>query len=105
MWKSCSRLLLTIAWCMAGRLARTEKMAVVFAGRHQRKRSCGCNRICDGLGFLGIELEEKQNAANEGVISAATGRTVRVIHTNEELMIAKMVCDVLGLGWRKGFKQ
>ncbi len=56
-------------------------------------------RICDGLGFLGIELEEKRNAANEGVISAPAGRVaVRVIHTDEELMIARTVCRVLGLG-------
>ncbi len=56
-------------------------------------------RICDGLGFLGIELEEKRNAANEGVISAAAGRVaVRVIHTDEELIIARTVCRVLGLG-------
>lgn len=55
-------------------------------------------RICEGLGFLGIELEEKRNAANEGVISAATSRVVvRVIHTDEEWMIAKTVCSVLGL--------
>jgi len=55
-------------------------------------------RICDGLGFLGIELEEKQNSANEGVISAAAGRVVvRIIRTDEELMIAKTVCRVLGL--------
>jgi acetate kinase len=55
-------------------------------------------RICDGLGFLGIELEERRNAANEGVISAAAGRVmVRVIRTDEELMIAKTVCRVLGL--------
>jgi len=55
-------------------------------------------RICDGLGFLGIELEEKQNVANEGVISSNAGRVVvRVIHTDEEWMIANMVCRVLGL--------
>jgi acetate kinase len=49
-------------------------------------------RICKGLKFLGIELDEKQNA---GVISR--GRvTVRVIRTDEELMIAKTVCKVLG---------
>jgi hypothetical protein len=55
-------------------------------------------RVCDGLGFLGIELEEKQNAANAGVISADTSRvTVRVIRTDEEWMIAKAVCRVLGL--------
>jgi len=49
-------------------------------------------RICEGLEFLGIELEEKQNSANEGVISSVTSRvSVRVIPTDEELMIAKMV--------------
>jgi len=59
-------------------------------------------RICDGLGFLGIELEEKQNAANEGVISAASGRVaVRVIRTDEEWMIANTVCRVLGIGTKK----
>jgi acetate kinase len=55
-------------------------------------------RICEGLGFLGIELEESQNAANAGVISTAASRVdVRVIHTDEELMIARSVCRVLGL--------
>jgi acetate kinase len=51
------------------------------------------------LGFLGIEVEEKRNAANEGVISATASRVaVRVIHTDEELMIARTLCRVLGLG-------
>jgi acetate kinase len=55
--------------------------------------------VFDGLGFLGIELETKRNAANEGVISAAASRVaVRVIRTDEERMIAKTVCRVLGLG-------
>ena len=50
------------------------------------------------LGFLGIELEEKRNGANEGVISAETGRIcVRVIRTDEEWMIAQTVRRVLGL--------
>jgi len=60
-------------------------------------------RICDGLGFLGIELDEKQNATNEGLISAKTsGIPVRVIPTDEERMIAEMVCRVLGLTPGKG---
>jgi acetate kinase len=58
--------------------------------------------MCEGLGFLGIELDEKQNATNEGVISATTsGISVRVIPTDEECTIAKMVCSVLGLGSNK----
>ena len=56
-------------------------------------------RICEGLEFVGIELEEKQNMANTGVISAENGRvSVRVMHTDEEQMIARSVCHVLGLG-------
>ena len=47
--------------------------------------------------------KKQRNAANEGVISAAAGRVaVRVIRTDEELMIAKTVCRVLGLGQEKG---
>jgi acetate kinase len=56
-------------------------------------------RICEGLGFLGIELNTSRNAANAEVISTdASPATVRVIRTDEELMIARSVCRVLGLG-------
>ena len=72
---------------------------LVFAGGIGENAPAVRARICDGLEFLGIELEEKQNAANEGVISAATSRVaVRVIRTDEERMIAKTVCRLLGLG-------
>ena len=71
---------------------------LVFAGGIGENAPEVRARICDGLEFLGIELEEKQNAANAGVISANTGRVaVRVMHTDEEWMIAKTVCRVLGL--------
>ena len=56
-------------------------------------------RICDGLGFLGIELSQKRNAKNKPLISPDTGRVkVRVIRTDEELMIARSVTRVLNLG-------
>jgi acetate kinase len=46
--------------------------------------------------FLGIELEEKQNAANEGVISSAASRVaIRVIRTDEEQMIARLVFSTM----------
>jgi acetate kinase len=71
---------------------------LVFAGGIVENSPIVRARICDGLGFLGIELEDNRNAANEGVISAAAGRiAVRVIRTDEEQMIAKTVCRVLGL--------
>jgi acetate kinase len=64
----------------------------VFAGGIGENSSVIRSRICEGLGFLGIELEEKQNAANEGVISSAASRVaVRVIRTDEEQMIAHLV--------------
>jgi acetate kinase len=50
-------------------------------------------RICAGLGFLGLELEENRNGANQEVISTSASRvTVRVMRTDEELMIARTVC-------------
>ena len=72
---------------------------LVFSGGIGENAPAVRARICDGLGFLGIELEEKRNARNEGVISAAASRVaVRVIRTDEERMIAKTVCCVLGIG-------
>ena len=72
---------------------------LVFAGGIGENAPTVRARICDGLEFLGIELEEKRNAANEGVISAAASRAVvRVIRTDEEQMIARSVCRALGLG-------
>jgi acetate kinase len=71
---------------------------LVFSGGIGENAPAVRARICDGLGFLGIELEEKRNARNEGVISAAASRVaVRVIRTDEERMIAKTVCCVLGI--------
>jgi len=53
-------------------------------------------RICHGLEFLGIELDRKKNYNNEAVISADISTVpVRVIPTNEELMIAKSVCYIM----------
>lgn len=75
---------------------------LVFAGGIGENAPVVRARICDGLKFLGVELEEKQNVTNAGVISTAAGRVaVRVIHTDEEWMIANTVCHVLGLNRKK----
>jgi acetate kinase len=72
---------------------------LVFAGGIGENCPAIRARICDGLGFLGIELNGARNAENAAVISAQTGRvTVRVIRTDEELMIARSVCRLLGFG-------
>ena len=71
---------------------------LVFAGGIGENAPVIRARICDGLEFLGIELEEKLNSASATVISAQASRvTVRVMHTDEEWMIAKSVCRVLNL--------
>jgi len=70
---------------------------VFSAGIGERSASIRA-RICEGLGFLGIELHDGRNAAHGAVISAdGSGVTVRVIPTNEELMIARSVFRVLRL--------
>jgi acetate kinase len=71
---------------------------LVFAGGIGEHAPTVRARICEGMSFLGIELEEKRNAVNSGLISTDGSRVVvRVIHTDEEWMIAKTVCRVLGL--------
>jgi acetate kinase len=54
--------------------------------------------ICEGMNFLGIRLDEKRNLANAPVISKDTGKViVRVMHTDEEWMIAKTVSHMINL--------
>ena len=72
---------------------------LVFAGGIGENAPVIRERICDGLGFLGIELTQRRNATNASLISSDAGRVkVRVIRTDEELMIARSVTRVLNLG-------
>src|SRR5271157_4144369 len=81
----------------AAALGRVDTL--VLAGGIGENASVVRARICDGLGFLGIELEEKRNVSRAAVISMEVGPVaVRVMYTDEEWMIAKAVCRVLGLG-------
>lgn len=70
---------------------------MVFTGGIGENAAMVRARICAGLGFLGIELDESLNGTNGAVISSnESAVTVRVIRTDEELMIARSVCRVLG---------
>jgi acetate kinase len=45
-----------------------------------------------------VELDTAKNTTNEGVISSGIGKvSVRVVKTNEEVMIARLVCQVLNI--------
>jgi acetate kinase len=71
---------------------------LVFAGGIGEKSPIIRSRICEGLEFLGIELEEKRNMTNAPVISSDTGKVVvRVIPTDEEWMMAKTVSQIINL--------
>ncbi len=51
--------------------------------------------ICAGLEYLGITLDSQANSRNAELISAQASRCrVRVIETDEELMIARHTCSV-----------
>jgi acetate kinase len=72
---------------------------LVFAGGIGENAPLVRARICEGLGFLGIEIGERRNAGNAAVISTDASRvTVRVIPTDEDLMIARSVRRILEAG-------
>jgi len=69
---------------------------LVFAGGIGENSPIVRARICEKLEFLGIELNDEHNKANAPIISKAKGSTVvRMIHTDEEWMIAKTVCQTI----------
>jgi acetate kinase len=69
---------------------------LVFAGGIGENAPVIRARICEGLGFLGLEVDHDRNERGEPVISGVASRVdVRVIPTDEELMIAKTVTRVL----------
>ena len=71
---------------------------LVFAGGIGENSGPVRARICDGLSFLGVEIDAPANAANSPVISSRTsGVSVRVIRTDEEQMIARSVMRVAGV--------
>jgi len=52
--------------------------------------------ICSGLAYLGIALDPHHNDSHSDIISATPGQcTVRVIPTNEDIMIARHTQEVL----------
>ena len=72
---------------------------LVFAGGIGENAAPVRKRICDGLGFLGVEVDRKRNDTHSSLISPDGARVkVRVICTNEELMIARSVSCLLDLG-------
>jgi acetate kinase len=84
---------------MAGALEGLDTL--VFAGGIGENAPEVRARICQGLDFLGVKLDLEKNRKNSAVISRDGGPVaVRVIRTDEEQVIAKASCQVLGLSKR-----
>jgi acetate kinase len=55
-------------------------------------------RLCDASAWLGVGLDAAANEGNAPLISKPGSRVeVRVVPTDEELMIARHTAEVLGL--------
>ena len=71
---------------------------LVFAGGIGEHADAVRARICEGLEFLGVAVDSQRNAAHARLISPDSGRVaVRVIPTDEEWMMARLVADTLGV--------
>jgi acetate kinase len=72
---------------------------LVFAGGIGENASLVRARICEGLSILGIELDEKRNEEAAPIISSKSSRVaVRIIRTDEEIMIARSAFRIIGAG-------
>lgn len=71
--------------------------AVVFTGGIGENAASIRAQVCRGLHWVGIELDDDRNAANDTVISTEMSRVrVLVIPTNEELVIARAAMQEIG---------
>jgi acetate kinase len=70
---------------------------LVFAGGIGENAAVIRSRICEGLGFLGIDVDAARNNAHAPIITTEGSHvTVHVIRTDEELQIARAVLQLLG---------
>ena len=73
--------------------------AVVFGGGIGEHQPEIRSRICEGLGWAGVQLDEEANAkavGGDAVIGAAGGRVgVLVVHVEEELLMARDAARLL----------
>ncbi|MDP3596980.1 MAG: acetate/propionate family kinase, partial [Nitrospirota bacterium] len=76
---------------------------LVFSGGIGENSAIIRSRICEGLEFLGMTIDDTRNGAGEAVISTEGSRvTVRVIHTDEEREIAQSVVHMITADTREG---
>jgi len=70
---------------------------LVFSGGIGEKAASVRGQVARSLGHLGVELDEGRNDASSAIISSdASECTVRVIHTDEESIIARETLRTIG---------
>ena len=70
--------------------------ALIFTGGIGEHAAVIRQRICSGMDFIGITLDPNANVSNAPIISVQGSHpTVRVIETNEDLIIARHTCRVI----------
>ncbi len=88
------------AACELGSLAASLEGldAIVFTAGIGENSATVRDRICRRLGWLGVDVDQSANQANDIRISTSgSGVTVLVLPTNEELVIARSVRSLTGL--------
>jgi acetate kinase len=76
---------------------------LVFTGGIGEHASTVRERICIGLEFLGVRLAPDRNAAQAPIISGDDGQvTVRVMPTDEDLMIARHTIRLMSVRSKEG---
>lgn len=69
---------------------------IIFSGGMGEKAPDIRSRICTGLEFLGVHIDEQANQIHSNIISSSTAPVcVRVMHTDEERMIAHFVGEII----------
>lgn len=69
---------------------------LVFTGGIGEHSSEMRSRICEGIGFLGVDIDPASNTADAAVISTLSARVqVRVVATDEEAVIAQATAALL----------
>lgn len=72
--------------------------ALVFCGGIGENSALIRARICERLGWMGIEIDHERNHDNAIVVSSVLARTsVMIVPTNEELVIARAARKALGI--------
>jgi acetate kinase len=62
---------------------------IVFSGGIGEQSAPIRARVCEGLSYLGVEVDSEKNNQNSEIISKEGTITIRVLHTEEEQIIAR----------------